>query len=178
MVKETSLGSASSPDRGFRSGLESDPPGSSAMIGLGSKMRIAGARGCPVEIHVVSRPCITFSTSAPHSTSAETLYSNQFPRFYEVIEPFIKGYDNFRDDHLWFRHILRIGGVLEELADRSLRCHLVGIEEAPKPVLRVLREMLEKFNQSAPRLPGEGRRNFQLVITQKSAIQLATTILS
>ncbi len=96
--------------------------------------------------------------------------------FYEVIAPFIEAYDNFRDDHVWFRHIVRSGGVLEELPDRSLRCHLVGIEEAPKPVLRVLREMLEKFNQSAPILPGEGRRGFQLLIAKKSAIQLAMAI--
>jgi hypothetical protein len=96
--------------------------------------------------------------------------------FYEVIAPFIEAYDNFRDDHVWFRHIVRSGGVLEELPDRSLRCHLVGIEEAPKPVLRVLRGLLEKFNQSAPRLPGEGRRDFQLLIAKKSAIQLATAI--
>ena len=96
--------------------------------------------------------------------------------FYEVIGPFKEAYDNFRDDHVWFRHIVRSGGVLEELPDRSLRCHLVGIEEAPKPVLRVLRGLLEKFNQSAPRLPGEGRRKFQILITEKSAIQLATAI--
>ena len=96
--------------------------------------------------------------------------------FYEVIAPFIEAYDNFRDDHVWFRHIVRSGGVLEELPDRSLRCRLVGIEEAPKPVLKVLRGLLEKFNQSTPRLPGQGRRSFQLHITQKSAIQLATAI--
>jgi hypothetical protein len=36
--------------------------------------------------------------------------------------------------------------------------------------------MLEKFNQSAPTLPGDARRHIQLVITKKSAIQLATPI--
>ena len=95
---------------------------------------------------------------------------------YEMIAPIKEAYDIFRDDHVWFRHIVRSGGVLGELPDRSLRCYLVGIEEAPKPSLRVLRGLLEKFNQSAPRLPGEDRRIFQLRIIQKSAIQLEPAI--
>ena len=96
--------------------------------------------------------------------------------FYEMITPFKQGYDNFRDDHVWFRHIIRTGGVLEQLSGGSLRGHMVGMEEAPKPVLRVVRELLEKFNQSAPKLPGQAPRNIQLLITPKSAIQLATQI--
>jgi len=65
---------------------------------------------------------------------------------------------------------------LEQMPDATLRGHLVGMEEAPKPVLRVLRGMLEKFNQSGPKLPGQTPRNIQLLITPKTAIQLATDI--
>jgi len=34
--------------------------------------------------------------------------------FYEAIAPFKEAYDNFRDDHVWFRHVIRSSGVLEE----------------------------------------------------------------
>ncbi len=97
--------------------------------------------------------------------------------FYEMLTPFKEAYDNFRDDHVWFRHIVRSGGVLEELPDGSLRVHLVGLEEdTPKPVVRVLKDLLEKFNRSTPRLPGENRREIQLLLTPKTAIELATDI--
>ena len=34
--------------------------------------------------------------------------------FYEAIAPFKEAYDNFRDDHVWFRRVIRSSGVLEE----------------------------------------------------------------
>jgi len=40
--------------------------------------------------------------------------------FYEMLTPFKAAYNNFRDDHVWFRHLIQSGGVIEEMADSRL----------------------------------------------------------
>ena len=36
--------------------------------------------------------------------------------FYELLAPFKAAYDNFRDDHVWFRHLTRRAGLIEPVA--------------------------------------------------------------
>jgi len=93
--------------------------------------------------------------------------------FYQTMEPFKEAYDNFRDDHVWFRQWVRWGGVIEPSAEQTLRCHLVGAEDAPKPVRRAIEKILADFNLANPRLPSNDPKPFELLLAPKSAIQLA-----
>jgi len=94
--------------------------------------------------------------------------------FYEIFEPFKRAYDNFRDDHVWFRHLSRSGGVIvpDEEA-RSLRCHLIGAADFTKPLRRIIAKVLANHNESRPRLPDGSDRPIELVLGSKSTIQLA-----
>jgi hypothetical protein len=94
--------------------------------------------------------------------------------FYEMLAPFKEAYDNFRDDHVWFRHLSHSGGVIEPLGPELLRCHLIGTADFPKSVRKVIRQVLAKFNQTRPRLPDGSQRSLELVLGSKSGIQLAT----
>ncbi len=47
--------------------------------------------------------------------------------FYEMLEPFKKAYDNYRDDHLWYRHLTQsTTGIME--ADEEVRC--IGVKDS------------------------------------------------
>ena len=96
--------------------------------------------------------------------------------FYEMLEPFKKAYDNFRDDHEWFRHLSASGGVMSSVGmdNKRVRCDLVVTADMPKPVRRVIRGILANLNQSAPQLPDGSGRQIELFLGSKSAIELAS----
>jgi hypothetical protein len=96
--------------------------------------------------------------------------------FYEMLAPFKDAYDNFRDDHVWFRHLSHSGGVIVPAGPELLRSHLIGTADFPKPVRAVIRQVLTKFNEIRPRLPDGSQRSIELVLGSKAAIQLAPTI--
>ena len=96
--------------------------------------------------------------------------------FYEMLAPFKQAYDNYRDDHVWFRHLSHSAGIIEPCPDGSLRCHLIAVAEYPKPVRRVIAGFLTAFNQNAPCLPDGSGRPIILLQGSKSAIGLAPPI--
>ncbi|MEZ5326421.1 MAG: hypothetical protein R3F19_15330 [Verrucomicrobiales bacterium] len=59
--------------------------------------------------------------------------------------------DNYRDDHVWFRHLSQSGGIIEPLADGSVHRHLIGTADYPNPVRKVIAQVLIAFNVTAPR---------------------------
>ena len=93
--------------------------------------------------------------------------------FCEKLVPFKEGYDNYRDDHVWFRHLTRSGGVIEPKGEEAVRCHLIAEADYPKPVGSVIRRLLASFNRSEVRLPDGSQRKAELVLGSKSAIELA-----
>jgi hypothetical protein len=93
--------------------------------------------------------------------------------FYEALQPFKEAYDNFRDDHVWFRHLSHSAGMIVPAGPQLAHCHLIGAADFPKPVRRIIIQLLAQFNQSAPILPDGSKRRIELILTPKSAIQLA-----
>jgi hypothetical protein len=94
--------------------------------------------------------------------------------FYQMLAPFKEAYDNFRDDHVWFRHLSQSGGVIVPTGPDLLRCHLIGTADFPKPVREVINQVLTQFNETQPRLPDGSQRRLELVLGSKLGIQLAT----
>ena len=91
--------------------------------------------------------------------------------FYQSLEPFRKLYDNFRDDHVWFRHLTEITGLID--ACDQVKCHLIENADYPRSVYEVIEETLALFNQSAPQMPDGSGRKLELILAQKSAFELA-----
>ena len=91
--------------------------------------------------------------------------------FYQGLEPFRKLYDNFRDDHVWFRHLTEITGLID--ACDQVKCHLIENADYPGSVHEVIEETLALFNQSAPQMPDGSGRKLELILAQKSAFELA-----
>lgn len=95
--------------------------------------------------------------------------------FYEAFAPFREAYDNYRDDHVWFRHLSYSAGVIAPAADGAspLQCSLIGVADFPKTLRKVICQILEKMNRSIPRLLDGSRRQIQLVLGSKATIELA-----
>ena len=91
--------------------------------------------------------------------------------FYQYLEPFRKLYDNFRDDHVWFRHLTAITGWID--ACDQVKCYLIENADYPRSVHQVIEETLTLFNQSTPKMPDGSGRKLELVLVQKSAFDLA-----
>ena len=91
--------------------------------------------------------------------------------FYQALEPFKKLYDNFRDDHVWFRHLTEITGFID--AGDSVKCHLIENADYPKSVQQVLEDTIALFNQCAPQMPDGSGRKIELCLAKKSAFELA-----
>jgi len=78
--------------------------------------------------------------------------------FYDRLQPFKDAYDNYRDDHVLFRHLTRSPGLIRETGDGT---EVILIPQAcfPPKVTHIIKSLLETFNQSQPCMPdGTGRR--------------------
>ena len=91
--------------------------------------------------------------------------------FYQALEPFKKLYDNFRDDHVWYRHLTKTPGFID--ANDPVKCYLIKNADYPKSVHKVIEDTLALFNQRAPEMPDGSGRKVELVLAQNSAFELA-----
>ena len=91
--------------------------------------------------------------------------------FYQALEPFRKLYDNFRDDHVWFRHLTGITGLID--AADQVKCHLIKNADYPKSVQKVIEDTLALFNQGALEMPDGSGRKIELILAPKSAFDFA-----
>ena len=92
--------------------------------------------------------------------------------FYRALEPFKKAYDNYRDDHDYFRRLTLSSGVLEMGAER-VTVHLLPTVNYSPQLRRIIAKVLEQVNQEELQLPdGTGRkRRFRL--GHRSELQVA-----
>lgn len=141
-----------------------------AMAGLEAQLEQTSREVSRIET-LIGRDCVRLNTAKKQLMDVIKITARNL--FYEALQPFKKTYDNYRDDHVWFRHLLRAGGVIEKVGPSQLRCHFVGIEEVPRKVLAVFKKLLDQFNQNSPLLPGPGGTKITFQIAPKSAIKLA-----
>ena len=95
--------------------------------------------------------------------------------FYEVLAPFKKAYNNYRDDHDQFRQLTQASGVLEVRADQIVVHLLPRLTYSPQ-LRRIISEMLDRLNEQQPLLPdGSGRR---LTFRLASRMDLTLTVKS
>lgn len=92
--------------------------------------------------------------------------------FYNLLEPFKKEYDNYRDDHTLFRPLTQCHGVLRQREQR-VEASLFPQPNYPPKVRRIMEQLLDNINATNPIMPdGSGRKLF-LRLGKKSEIELA-----
>ena len=72
--------------------------------------------------------------------------------FYRAIQPFKNAYDNFRDDHDYFRKLSQSPGVLE-FREQEVVVHLMPVTTYAPAMRRIISGVLEAFNQAKMRFP-------------------------
>jgi hypothetical protein len=93
-------------------------------------------------------------------------------RFYRALEPFKKAYDNYRDDHDYFRQLTLSSGVLEMGAQR-VTVHLMPTVDYSPQLRRIIAKVLAQVNQEELQLPDGTGRKLRFRLGHRSELQVA-----
>jgi chromosome segregation ATPase len=91
--------------------------------------------------------------------------------FYRALEPFKKAYDNYRDDHDYFRQLTLSSGVLERGTER-ITVHLMPKVNYSPQLQRIIGKLLEQVNQEGLQLPDGTGRKLRFRLAHKSELEL------
>lgn len=91
--------------------------------------------------------------------------------FYRALEPFKQAYDNYRDDHDYFRQLTLASGVLEMGAER-VTVHLLPKVNYSPQLRRIIGKLLEQVNQAGLPLPDGTGRKLRFRLGHKSELEL------
>lgn len=84
--------------------------------------------------------------------------------FYLSLKSFKEKYNNYRDDHLLFRHLSKSPGLLKERRDGQLEiCLMPQMEYQPK-LKKIINQVLNEINNGKPEFPDGTNRKFRLVL--------------
>jgi hypothetical protein len=91
--------------------------------------------------------------------------------FYHALAPFKAAYNNYRDDHDYFRELSQSAGVLR-WTGTEIEVHLVPtVNYAPK-LRKIIERVLQDLNDSALQLPDGSGRKLRLRLTRKEQIEV------
>jgi hypothetical protein len=81
--------------------------------------------------------------------------------FYLTFLPFKEKYNNYRDDHVLFRHLTRSGGQIQ-IIDEGFKIQLRPQMEYQPKIQKIINEVLDEINQEQPKMPDGSGRKIQL----------------
>jgi hypothetical protein len=91
--------------------------------------------------------------------------------FYLALAPFKAAYNNYRDDHDYFRQLSQSAGVLR-WTETEIEVHLVPtVNYAPK-LRKIIDRVLQELNASDLTLPDGSNRKLRLRLTRKEQIEV------
>ena len=91
--------------------------------------------------------------------------------FYRAVAPFKAAYNNYRDDHSYFRELSQSAGVLR-WTGAEIEVHLVPtVNYAPK-LRKIIDRLLQDLNASDLRFPDGSSRKLRLRLTRKEQIEV------
>ena len=91
--------------------------------------------------------------------------------FYQAIAPFKKAYDNYRDDHDYFRQLTLTAGVLR-WTGKEIEVHLVPHLNYPPQLATIIRQLMSTLNERKLKLPDGSERPLRFFLTAKERIVL------
>ena len=83
--------------------------------------------------------------------------------FYMALQPFKERYNNYRDDHVLFRHLTLSGGTITE-NEYGYKIILQPQMEYQPKVKKIIDQMLHEINATEPELPNGSRVNIELTL--------------
>lgn len=83
--------------------------------------------------------------------------------FYMSLLPFKEKYNNYRDDHVLFRHLTLSGGTITENENGYKITLQPQMEYQPK-VKKIISQVLDEINASRPQMPNDSRANIELAL--------------
>ncbi len=92
--------------------------------------------------------------------------------FYNMLEPFKREYDNYRDDHSLFRSLTHSDGILKE-QENSVEVILLPKPNYPPKVLRIMEAYLENLNTTQLCMPDGTGRSLTFRIGKKEEFEIA-----
>ena len=92
--------------------------------------------------------------------------------FYRALAPFRSAYDNYRDDHDYFRKLTQSHGLFVSRSGH-LEVHLITPVNFPPKIQRIVENLFAEINQQKLLLPDGSGKVLQFFLGQKSGIQLA-----
>jgi transposase len=92
--------------------------------------------------------------------------------FYRALAPFKKAYDNYRDDHDYFRQLTLSSGVLGMGVER-ITVHLMPKVNYSPQLQRIIGQLLEQVNQQELQMPDGTARKLRFRLGHKSELELS-----
>ena len=106
-----------------------------------------------------------------HKTLMDAIKITARNLFYRAFTPFKAAYNNYRDDHDYFRELSQSAGVLRWTGD-EIEVHLVPtVNYAPK-LRKIIGELLHDLSESDLLLPDGSGRKLRLRLTRKEQIEV------
>jgi hypothetical protein len=91
--------------------------------------------------------------------------------FYHALRPFKKAYDNYRDDHDYFRQLTQAGGVLR-WTGQAFEVYLVPPVNYAPALRKIVEQVLEQANAAQPVLPDESQRPLKFSLAQREDFEI------
>jgi membrane peptidoglycan carboxypeptidase len=83
--------------------------------------------------------------------------------FYLSFQSFKEKYDNYRDDHVLFKHLTRASGTMDlRMSDLKIWLSL-QLEYQPK-VKKIIQQVLDEINEMNPKIPDGSERKIELIL--------------
>ena len=92
--------------------------------------------------------------------------------FYQALQPFKEAYDNYRDDHDYFRQLSLAPGVLE-VGVEAITVHLLPKTNYSPQLRGIIEKLLNRLNEQDPRLPDGTGRLLRFRLGRKSELRLS-----
>ncbi len=83
--------------------------------------------------------------------------------FYLSFEPFKKKYNNYRDDHVLFRHLIRSAGTISSTTN-NLEIQLQPQMEYQPNITKIITLVLDQINEIKPEIPDGSERKIKLLL--------------
>ena len=106
-----------------------------------------------------------------NKTLMDTIKISARNLFYRLFTPFKTAYDNYRDDHDYYRELTQSDGVLRWTGS-EIEVHIVPQVNYPPKLQRIIESHLEELNASGLTLPDGSRRPLRLRLTRKEQISV------
>ena len=83
--------------------------------------------------------------------------------FYIAFQPFKEKYNNYRDDHVLFRHLTRSAGTIYSTTN-GIKVGLSPQMEYQPKIKKIMSQVLDEINEMKPEIPDGSHRKIELIL--------------